>query len=85
MKTIQLPEELYRRAAAQVEPGRSVEEQIIAWLTEAVIQQEATAQFFRARRTGRPREEAAASGRALLLQLAERQQEAQAEGSTCEA
>jgi hypothetical protein len=85
MKTIQLPDELYKRAAAQVEPGRSVEEQIIAWLTEAVLQQEATAQFFRARRTGRPREEAAASGQALLLQLAERQREAQAEESVREA
>ena len=78
MRNIALPDELCERAEAQVPPGGSVEEEIVAWLKEAVASKEATAEFFRARRTGRTREQAAASGRELLLRLAERQREAQA-------
>ncbi len=68
-------------AAAQVPAGRSVEDEIVSWLGEAVASREAAAQFFRARRTGRTREEAGASGRELLLRLAERRREAEAEGA----
>jgi len=76
MRSIALPDDLYERAAAQVPPGRSVDDEIREWLEDAVAAREATAEFFRQRRTGRTREEAAASGREILLRLAERQRQA---------
>lgn len=75
MRSVALPEELYERVAAQVPPGRSVDDEIREWLDEAVTSREATAEFFRTRKTGRTREEAAASGRELLVRLAERQRQ----------
>lgn len=80
MRSITVPDDLYERVVAQVPNGQSVDEEIVAWLREAVAAKESTAEFFRARQTGRTREEEAASGRELLLRLAERQRQMQARG-----